>query len=301
MKQINYNHLFYFFVVAKEGGVAKGAKRLNVTPQTISGQIAAMEDYIGFKLFNRDGKRLVLNEMGQIAYSYAEDIFGLGNELANVLSANPLSQEVTFTVGVIDVIPKVFAFDLLKKVFDLDFEVRLICREGDFDSLLAEMALNRLDLIISDRPLPPRVGVKAYSHYLGESGFTFFAEKKLAKKCNKNFPQSLNHVDFLMPGDRSAQKNNILSWFESEDIHPHVIAEFDDTALMKFFGQDGLGVFCAPTSIERFVLQQFDVEIIGRVESIKEHYYGISPERKIRHSVVEKLFTAAKNLMAHSA
>ncbi|WP_086933572.1 transcriptional activator NhaR [Agarilytica rhodophyticola] len=297
LKQINYNHLFYFYTVAKEGGIAKGAKRLNVTAQTVSGQIAVMESYLGIKLFDRTGKRLSLNETGHIVYSYAEDIFGLGNELASVLSSNQQGHEITFNVGIIDVIPKVFAFDLLKQCFNLEQSVRLVSREGDFDLLLADMALNHLDLIVSDRPLPPRVGVKAYSHYLGESGFTFFAEKKLAKKARKDFPHSLTDMNFLMPSDRSAQKNNLVTWFETEGIHPHVVAEFDDSALMKFFGQDGLGVFCTPTSIETFVLEQFAVEVVGRVENIKERYYGISPERKIKHPAVEKLFEEAKRVM----
>ncbi len=297
MKQINYNHLYYFYVVAKEGGVAKGARRLNVTPQTVSGQIAVMESYLGTQLFSRDGKRLQLNDMGQIAYSYAEDIFGLGNELAHVLTTKQVGQAITFTVGVIDVIPKVFAFDLLKQCFQLDKPIRLVSREGDFDTLLADMALNKLDLIISDRILPPRVSVKAYSHYLGESGFTFFAHKSLAKRAEKDFPQSLNGIDFLLPGDRSVQKHNIISWLESENIHPNIVAEFDDTALMKFFGQDGFGVFCAPTSIERFVLDQFKVKVVGRVNDIKERYYGISPERKIKHLAVEQVFAEAKRVM----
>ncbi len=298
MKQINYNHLYYFYVVAKEGGVARGARRLNVTPQTVSGQIAVMEDYLGAQLFNRDGKRLRLNDMGQIAYSYAEDIFGLGNELAQVLTTKEVGQAITFTVGVIDVIPKVFAFDVLKQCFQLDKNIRLISREGDFDTLLADMALNRLDLIISDRALPPRVSVKAYSHYLGDSGFTFFAHKTLAKTIESGFPHSLSGANFLLPGDRSVQKHNIISWFESEGIHPNVVAEFDDTALMKFFGQDGLGVFGAPTSIECFVLEQFDVAVVGRVSDIRERYYGISPERKIKHLAVEKLFAEAKRVMS---
>lgn len=296
MNQLNYHHLYYFYVVAREGSIASSAKTLNITPQTVSSQIAVMEEYFGNKLFDRVGKRLVLNELGHLAFSYAEDIFSLGQELTQILSNKQVGHQIPFHVGVLDVIPKVFAFDTLKECFDLDVDTRMICQEGDFEYLLSELALNRLDLIVSDRPLPPNVGVKAYSHYLGETGLSFFASRSLGK-LSKNFPQCLDGAPFLIPGERSAQRNNLMTWFEQSDIHPNIVAEFDDSALMKFFGQAGHGIFCSPTSIEPFVLTQFKVQCIGRTTDITERYYGISPERKIKHPAVEKIFNKAKTLM----
>lgn len=296
MKQVNYNHLYYFYVIAKEGGIGRAAERLNVTPQTVSGQLGALEAYLGLQLFDRVGKRLTLNDLGNLTYGYAEDIFGLGAELSSLLSGGYVGLQMRFSVGVVDAIPKIFAFDLLKHCFSVDQDIQLISREGDFQYLLSEMALNKLDLIISDRPLTPGVGVKAFSHPLGDSGITFFAEKRLAKKIKGAFPDCLHGVDFLIAGDNSSSRNNLLSWFDEIGVRPRIVAEFDDTALMKFFGQEGYGVFSTPTSIEPFILKQFNVKVLGRTEEVKEQYFGISPERKIRHAAVEKLFEEARRL-----
>ena len=281
-------------MVAKEGGVHKAAEVLNVTPQTISGQLVGMETYIGFPLFYRQGKKMVLNEMGRIVYSYAEDIFSLGSELSEVISSQEYRGEVPFHVGVIDSIPKVLAFDLLEQCFSLDEPVILKTREGDFEFLLAEFALNKLDLIISDRPIPPGLGVKGYSHFMVESGFSFFAKKEEATALKKDFPKALHHEPMLFLGDKSIQKNLVLSWLDTENVHPKIVAEFDDSALMKLFGQKGYGVFFAPTITEEFVLKQFHVDVIGRTHLVKEQFYAITPNRKVVHPATEKVIEQAK-------
>lgn len=281
-------------MVAKEGGVHKAAEALNVTPQTISGQLVGMETYIGFPLFIRQGKKMVLNEMGRIVYSYAEDIFNLGVELSDVINLQEYRGEVPFHVGIIDAIPKVLAFDLLEKCFSLDEPVILKAREGSFEFLLSEFALNKLDLILSDRPIPPGLGVKGYSHFMVESGFSFFVKKDRMSILKKGFPRSLHREPMLFLGDKSIQKNLVLSWLDSEGVHPNIVAEFDDSALMKLFGQKGYGVFFAPTITEKFVLQQFDVSVIGRTELVKERFYAITPNRKVVHPATEKVIEHAK-------
>ncbi|MFT7403154.1 MAG: LysR family transcriptional activator of nhaA [Zhongshania sp.] len=295
-RQFNYKHLHYFFTIAREGSIVKAAEILHVSPQTISGQLTVFEQSLGVALFDRIGKRLVLSEAGRLAYSYAEDIFSLGDELQQSLNAQDLIQQFVFTVGVTDAIPKILASSILEAGFQLEGAIKLVCREGDFDALLAEMALNRLDLILADRPLNPGIPIKAYSHLLGESGLSFYAKKNSASALKEGFPQSLNHQRFLMCGDKSNQKLNLQSWFDSELIAPNIVAEFDDSALMKYFGQSGHGIFSTASIIEPHVTSQYGVAVIGRTEAIKERLYAISPERKVKHPGVKLLAEAAREL-----
>ncbi|MDX1692482.1 MAG: transcriptional activator NhaR [Ketobacteraceae bacterium] len=296
MAQLNYHHLYYFYVIAREGSIVSAAKMLHLTPQTVSGQLSAFEGYLGNQLFDRKGKRLVLNELGKMTYSYAEDIFSLGNELQQALNHQQAGHQIIFTVGVTDVIPKVFSFDLLKTCFAMEEPIRLICREGDLDSLLAELALSKVDLIISDRPLTPGSPIKAYSHQLGDTGLTFYSTKRNAKRLSKGFPESLDQEPFLISGDKSTQRTNLMAWFNELQINPQIVAEFDDSALMKFFGQSGYGVFCTPTIIEQHVTEQYNVAIIGRTREVGEQFYGISPERKLKHPGVKHLVDNARDM-----
>ena len=297
-RQLNYKHLRYFYCIAREGSIVKAAEILHVSPQTISGQLTVFEQSLGVALFDRIGKRLVLNNTGKLAFSYAEDIFSLGDELQQSLDAQDLVQQFVFTVGVTDVIPKILASSILEHGFQLEGSIKLVCREGGFDSLLSEMALNRLDLILSDRPLTPGTPIKAYNHQLGESGLSFYAKKNKAGALKRGFPQSLDHQRFLMCGDKSNQKVSLQSWFEKEHITPTIVAEFDDSALMKYFGQSGHGVFSTPSIIERHVISQYDVALIGRTDIIKEQLYAITPERKVKHPGVKLLVEAAQMLFS---
>ncbi|MGK0399417.1 MAG: LysR family transcriptional activator of nhaA [Gammaproteobacteria bacterium] len=270
---------------------------LHLSPQTISGQLSVFEGYLGVQLFDRKGKRLVLNDVGKLILSYAEDIFLLGTELQQSLKMKDRHQKFVFTVGVVDVIPKILAFNILQSSFSLDGPIKLVCREGDFDSLLGELALNKLDLIISDRPVTPGVPIKAYSHLMGESGVSFYATAAQTAQLQGQFPRSLHQQPFLICGDKSAQKISLQSWFEQENILPVIIAEFDDSALMKFFGESGHGVFCTSSTIEAHVVKHYGVEVIGRTKAIKERFYAISPERKVKHPGVKILIDSAKDLL----
>jgi LysR family transcriptional regulator, transcriptional activator of nhaA len=297
-KQLNYNHLRYFYAIATEGSIAKAAESLHITPQTISGQLTVFEEYLGVKLFDRKNKRLVLNETGKLVYSYAEDIFSLGAELQQSLKTQDSNQPFIFTVGVTDVIPKILSVNLLQHCYDLDTPIKLVCREGDFDTLLSELALNKLDFILSDRPLTPGTPIKAYSHLLGESGLSFYADQNSAEKLKENFPKSLHQHPFLICSDKSNQRLNLQSWFDREQIYPNIVAEFDDSALMKYFGQSGYGVFCTPTIIESHVCKQYGVSVIGRVPAVLERFYAISPERKVRHPGVKLLMDASSAIFS---
>ncbi len=294
MTPLNYNHLYYFYIVATEGSITKASTILHLTPQTISGQITSFEAQIGVLLFDRKGKKLLLSEMGHLIYSYAEEIFQLGHELKNVIKTQTPAHWLTFNVGITGVIPKVLASRLLNPVLKMTDSIRLICKEGDQESLLAELAVNKLDLVLTDQPLPMGSHIKAYNHRLTESGFTFFATKKLATICKKDFPQSLSGQPFLIQGKNTAARQRLTSWFDKHNIVPDIVAEFDDSALMKSFGQEGFGIFSAPTLIEETIVSQYNVKIVGRTTELKEHYYVISPERKIKHPAILEIVNAAE-------
>lgn len=296
MTPLNYNHLYYFFIVATEGSIAKASTRLHLTPQTISGQISRFESQIGVNLFDRQGKTLQLSEMGQLIYSHAEEIFQLGDELRNVLKTHhPISWQ-TLTVGITNVIPKVLAHHLLKPALKLEESIRLICHEGDQTDLLAALAINKLDLIITDQPLEPGGHIKAYTHQLAESGLTFFGTKELASQYRDGFPKSLSSQSFLMQSKKAAVRQRLMTWLDQVGVTPKIIAEFDDSALMKSFGQEGYGVFSAPTIIEKYIVAQYSVEIIGRAEECIDRYYIISPERKIKHPAVVEIANAIPSI-----
>lgn len=293
MAPLNYNHLYYFYAVATDGSIARASERLHLKPQTISGQITNFEAQIGVDLFHREGKKLHLSEVGLLIYDYAEEIFQLGDEIKNVLKTQEPTHWRTLTIGITDVIPKALAYRLLRPALNMAKPVRLICNEGDQESLLADLAVNRLDLVLTDQPLPPSIHLKAYNHQLTESGFTFFAEKQLASRCRQGFPQSLAGQPFLLQGKKSAVRQRLSSWLEKYDIIPKVIAEFDDSALMQSFGQEGYGVFAAPTLMAHMIVSQYNVEIIGQTAEIKEHYYAISLERRIKHPAILEIVHAA--------
>lgn len=298
MKQLNFHHLQYFYAVAKEGSVTRAAEAMNVTPQTVSGQISTFEDYIGAPLFKREGKRLEPNSLGLITLRYADDIFNLGNELSRTLATQDVGKVANFNVGIVDVIPKVMVFEMLNDCFDLDTRFVLECHEGDLPSLLADLSINKLDLIISDQPLPVGVSVRAVNHYLGQSGVTFFTSKGESDKYRDDFPHSLHKAPFLMPSRNSAQYQNLISWFVKSKVAPTIVAEVDDSALLKFFGQTGRGIFCVSSAVEHDVLEQFDVDVIGRIDSVSDRYYGILPERKIKHPAVDAVLASAEKLLS---
>lgn len=289
---INYKHLHYFWAVAREGGVARASERLHLTPQTISGQLSLLEEYLGVALFTRVGRNLELTETGRLVLSYADEIFSLGDELREVIHQLPDGRPQLFRVGVVDVVSKSITHRILKPA--LQMSVRMICREASLDTLLAELAVHRLDLVLADRPIPPLVSTKCFSHKLGECAITFFATKKLAKKLKGEFPRCLDGAPLLLPSTGNQLRSRIDQWLDKHRLHPRMMAEFDDSALMKAFGQEGAGIFIAPAAIEAEVALQYQVTALGRVDEVKEHFYAISVERRILHPVVTAVLNAAR-------
>jgi LysR family transcriptional activator of nhaA len=291
---INYKHLHYFWAVAKQGGVARASEHLHLTPQTISGQISLLEDSLGEALFSKVGRNLELTDAGRLVLSYAEEIFSLGGELEDTVRNLPSGRPMVFRVGVADVVPKTIAYRLLAPAMRLPGAMRIVCKENSLDSLLAELALHRIDMVLADSPIPSGLDIRGYSHSLGECGISFLATPELASDLRGEFPQSLNGAPLLMPSDVNQVQRRLLYWLDSQHIHPRIVGEFDDSALMKAFGQAGAGIFVTPTAIAMENMKQYEVEVIGSTESVHEHFYAISVERKISHPAVAEITQTAR-------
>ena len=293
---MNFKHLHYFWRVAKAGGVARASEQLHLTPQTISGQIGLLEDDLGTLLFAKKGRNLELTDAGRLALGYAQDIFALGSELEESLRNYPAGgRPVEFRVGVAEAVSKTIAYRLIEPATRLPTTMRLVCRESKLDSLLAELAAHRLDLVISDAPIPPSVSVRAYNHRLGESGVSFFASAGLFKHCKGKFPACLDGAPMLVPGDGAAVRPRLDRWRDANKLRPRVVGEFDDSALMKAFGQRGAGVFIGPTVLESEIEKQYGVKTLGRTQEIVEEFFAISVERRVTHPSVVAITAAAKD------
>lgn len=294
MEWLNYHHLLYFWMVVREGGVARAAERLRLSQPTVSSQVRALEQMLGERLFTKVGRRLVPTDVGRMVFRYADEIFSLGRELVDTVRGRATGRPMRLVVGVADVVSKLIAYRLLAPAFAMTEQVRIVCREDRADKLLGELAMHELDLVLSDTPVPPTVRVKAYSHLLGESAVTFFAAPPLAARVSRRFPESLTGTPMLLPGDGTVLRRQLEDWFQRTGIRPTVIGEFDDSALMKVFGENGAGVFVAPSAIEPEVRRQHRVSVVGTVDEIRERYYAISYERRIKHPAVSVIAESAR-------
>jgi LysR family transcriptional activator of nhaA len=295
MNWLNYHHLLYFWVVAREGSIARACDHLGLAQPTISSQLRKLEKSLGENLFKRTGRNLVLTETGTVVYRYADEIFSLGRELTDVLRGRPTGSPVRFAVGVPDVLPKLVTYRLLQPALRMPEEVKLVCIEGRFEELLSDLALHRLDIVLSEAPIPPAFKIRAYSHLLGECNISLFATANLAKRLQRGFPQSLEDAPLLLPIRATALRRSLDQWFESNDIRPNVVGEFDDSALLKVFGQGGVGAFAAPSAIADEICRQYRVRRIGELPGLQERFYAISVERRLKHPAVVAMTEAARS------
>jgi LysR family transcriptional activator of nhaA len=294
MEWFNYHHLLYFWTVVREGGVGRAADKLRLSQPTVSAQVRALEERLGEKLFSRVGRRLVPTDVGQVVYRYADEIFALGRELVDTVQGRAPGRPMRLVVGVADVLSKQIAYRLLAPALELPTPVRMICREARAESLLAHLAVHEIDLVLADTPVPPTVHVKAYSHLLGESGVTCFAAPGLAAKLRRRFPRSLTGAPMLLPGDGTVVRRQLDDWFLASDIRPVIVGEFDDSALMKAFGEQGAGAFVGPTAISEEIRRQYRVQPVGDIAAVRERFYAISYERRIKHPAVVAIAEAAR-------
>ena len=299
MKWLNYNHLYYFWMVAREGSMVRASEELMISQPTISTQIKGLETALGHRLFDRVGRGLALTEAGRVAFNYANEIFSLGQELVNALEHQPRSRPLRLTVGIVDVIPKPVARRLLEPAIRLAQAVRLTCREDKADRLLADLAARRLDVILGDGPIGTAMGFEGFNHLLGECGVCFFAAPAVARRYRKGFPKSLDGAPMLLPTGHTAVRRALDLWFDSQRIHPVVVGDFDDSELMFSFGQGGEGIFPAPSIISSHIQQTIGAQLVGRVEQVKERFYAISAEEHPKHPAVIAIRDAARQKLFH--
>ncbi len=294
MKSLNLKHLRYFWAVASNGSIARASEVLHLTPQTISGQLRDLEESVGTKLFEKVGRNLALTDMGRLVFSYADEMFRISAELQDVVAGRTPGSRLSLNVGIAMVVPKLLAYRVLKPVLSLDEPVLLVCNEAPLVDLLADLSVHKLDLVLADAPISPTLNIRAYNHTLGESGITFFARETEVRRYETDFPQSLDGAPMLMPTRSSALRRALELWFERQNLAPAVVAEFEDRALMKAFGEAAAGIFTSPTAVEQDVLDKYAVRVIGRTDEVKERFFAISAERRIKHPAVAAITESAR-------
>jgi LysR family transcriptional activator of nhaA len=294
MESLNYHHLHYFWVVAREGGLVAAAKSLRLSHPTLSAQIHALEERLGEKLFTKVGRKLVLTDVGRVTLRYADEIFTLGRDLVDAVAGRNPDKLLSLDVGIVDVLPKLVVRRLLKPALDLVQPVRLVCHEGDFERLLGALAQHDLDIVIADSPVPSGSVVRAHNHLLGESTVGFFAAPSLARAFRAGFPGSLDGAPMLLPTQGVTLRRSLNQWFDRHGVRPHIVAEIQDSALLKVFGADGLGVFPAPKAVSEELRVRYQAACLGDADGVVERFYAISAERRIKHPAVVAIAQAAR-------
>lgn len=292
---INFRHLYFFRVVAAEGSVTRAAERLGLAIQTVSTQLAALEQSVGKQLLTQQGRRLVPTEAGRVALTYAEQIFELGDRMQEALNEADAGR-TRLTVGISDSLPKLIAYRLLRAAFDMKVPVKLVCVEREFESLLADLALHKLDVVLTDRTVRATASLRVFSHLLGESEMLLFGTPEQAEKHGGDFPKHVNHAPLLLPTRNNALRGRIEEWLLHHDVRPDVVGEFEDNAMLNTFARDGLGLFFAPAGLAADIKAQFGAVPIGAATELREQFYAISSERRIRHPAVEAILTASTGL-----
>ncbi len=286
MEWLNFHHLRYFHIVAKEGSLARAAAKMRVSQPSISEQVRELETALGEKLFRREGRNNKLTDTGLMVLGYAEEIFTLGREMMNAVKQRPGVRTLRLNVGVADSFPKLVTNEILKPVFSMSQAVHVICREGKLDDMLAQLAAHRLDVVLSDEPAPSNANFKVFTHDLGESSVTICAEPKLATKLKRNFPQSLNDAPALLPAENTAMRRSLETWFRAHKVKPNVVAEFDDLALMKVMAAEGRGFIAVPTVALKEAVSRYLFRSIGQATSCRVQFHAITAERRIAHPAV---------------
>ncbi|MGV7210128.1 transcriptional activator NhaR [Oxalobacteraceae bacterium A2-2] len=297
MAALNYKHLRYFWLVARSGSIAKAAEQLHLTPQSISGQLTEFADTLGVELFRRVGRRLELTETGSRVLRHADDVFSAGDALLETVKDQAGARMGTFRIGVSDSVSKAVACRLVAPALSLAEPTRLICREGRLAALLADLAVHKLDLIIADRPMPSHLSVRGYSHLLGESELGVFAATTLAARLRGDFPACLDNMPLLLPGEDFAVYARLMQWLHQHVARMHVVGEFDDSAMIKAFGQSGAGVFFAPAAIAAAICAQYGVVMVGAIPALREQVYAITTERRISHPATQAIRQAARETL----
>jgi LysR family transcriptional activator of nhaA len=295
MAWLNYHHLLYFWTVVSEGRVSKAAKKLRLSQPTVSAQVRMLETALGQKLFAKKGRTQLLTDVGRTVYRYADEIFGIGRELLETIEGGAPGRAIQLTVGVANAVPKLVVYRLLKPAISLPESVRLVCREDDIEQLITQLGTYLLDVVIANAPAPTYLPIKVFSHLLGESDVALFAPAPLATRLRRRFPKSLQDAPMLLPTTNSPLRRGLEEWFDAQGVRPRIVGEFEDSALMKVFGHAAVCAFPAPSAIAADVSKFYGVRMVGRVEAVRERYYVISAERRLKHPGILAMTSAARD------
>jgi len=295
MERLNYKHLYYFWIVAKEGSVRRACEKLHLAQPTISGQLAVFEQAVGDKLFHKDGRKRTMTDTGRAIFHYADEIFALGQELTNTLKGRSTERGLRLNIGMADALPKLITYRLIEPALHLPEPVQVICYEDKAERLLAEISLHGIDLVLSDIPATPSTGTRTFNHLLGECGVAVFGTRELAARYRPNFPCSLNDAPLLLPTASTALRRSLDQWFDAEDLCPNIQAEIEDSALLKTFASAGVGLFVAPIAVEMEIRYQYGAEVVGRIDSVRERFYAITVQRKLKHPAVLAILKNAQS------
>lgn len=291
---LNYNHLYYFWVVAREGSVTRATRVLNLAQPTISGQLRTLERSLGERLFMRRGRNLALTDTGHVVFRYADEIFSIGRELIETIGGRPTGRPWRFTVGISDSMPKVTTHRLLAPALALAEPLHLVLRVGKVEQLLADLSIHALDLVLAEAPVSPSVHVRAFNHLLGESGITIFGTTPLAARHRRAFPRSLDDAPLVVQTENAPLRRAMDAWFAAQGLRPRIVAEVEDVGLLQVFGRAGLGLFAAPSVVEEEITSQYDVKVVGRIADVRERFYAISVERRLKHPAVVAISEGAR-------
>ena len=292
---LNYHHLLYFWTVAKEGSIAAACEQLHLAQPTISGQLKKLEQSLDAKLYEHVGRQLVLTEVGQVVFRYADEIFTVGQELVDTLKGRPTGRPAKLTVGLPEILPKLVAFRLLEPALHLDQRVQIICREGPLDQLLTQLAVHELDVVLSDSPAGSMVKIRAFNHSLGKCGVGIFGTAALCDKYGQDIPESLNAAPFLLPAENTAMRRSIDRWMMDSKLRPEIVGEMDDTALLKVFAEAGIGFIPAPMVIQKEIEKQFGLSLLVEMPDAVEEFFAITVERQLRHPAIVAISAAARH------
>ncbi|MGZ8191660.1 MAG: transcriptional activator NhaR [Methylococcaceae bacterium] len=294
MERINYQHLYYFWTVAKQGSISKACEVLHLAQPTISGQLAVFEQSVGTQLLRKEGRKQVLTDTGRTIFNYAEEIFALGRELTQILNGRNTERGLRLNLGVTDALPKLIAYRLIAPLLRQPESVQIHCYEDKTERLLAEIALHGIDLVLSDMPATPASGARVFNHFLGECGVGVFAAPNLAAQYRHDFPRSLNGAPFLLPTANTALRRSLNQWFDSQELSPSIQAEVEDSALLKTFGAAGVGLFFSPLAVANEINRQYGTEMLGQAEGVLERFYAITAQRKLKHPSVAAILENAQ-------
>ncbi|QPK63780.1 transcriptional activator NhaR [Methylomonas sp. LL1] len=294
MERVNYQHLYYFWMVAKHGSISAACEMLHLAQPTISGQLTVFEQAVGAKLWRKEGRRLVLTETGRAVFHYADEIFALGREMTHMLKGRGTGRGPRLNIGVSDAMPKLIAYRLIAPLLRLSEPSQINCTEDKTERLLNEISLHSIDMVLSDVPATPASGARVFNHFLGESAVAVFAAPALAERYRRNYPRCLNGAPFLLPTTNTALRRSLDQWFDSQELSPVIQAEVEDSALLKTFGAAGAGLFFSPRAVASEIQRQYGTEMLGLADGVVERFYAITAQRRLKHPLVAAILQHAQ-------